>query len=478
MLHSDKPTNKDELGFEPTATALYDLIIKAKDDTPLTIGVFGEWGSGKTSLMKMVYHRFLPTEEQEVGQSEAIKQSILPIWFDAWRYNQADVLWRTLVLKIIDAIRDVILADDDRSRTLLNRVKGDQTTELRNQFSRELDDLAASLYRTVDREELGQIQVDWPKAGKAALGTGVRLGLAALPLIGPISSMLTKVAETAQGKLGELAGIEAWGEVIQRERTRVYRDQIRQIDQFYEALGELIQQIKKAGMTLVIFIDDLDRCLPEQAIGVIEAIKVVLDYEGCIFALGMDREIIEHGIRVHYSQFALDADEARRGGATPTAMPVEQRNYLEKIIQVPLELPPVSQTAMERFIRDRLKNLMNEENQSEVATLFLNAIRRNPRKIKRALSAFSLILMRADHDLRQSYPVHLAKLFIIQHNFPSVFKEIVNETTMLNKLEQSADTTNSQHQPIINILSKQKTNLLANLDKKTIRSLIFSIRPD
>jgi ABC-type Na+ transport system ATPase subunit NatA len=48
----DRPTNEDALDFKPYADTLADICGTA--NTPITIGVFGSWGSGKTSLMQMV----------------------------------------------------------------------------------------------------------------------------------------------------------------------------------------------------------------------------------------------------------------------------------------------------------------------------------------------------------------------------------------------------------------------------------------
>ena len=51
---NDLPTDKDELDFEPYVEALADILLDPNTHTPLVLGVFGSWGSGKTSLMKML----------------------------------------------------------------------------------------------------------------------------------------------------------------------------------------------------------------------------------------------------------------------------------------------------------------------------------------------------------------------------------------------------------------------------------------
>lgn len=51
---SDQPAVRDRLNFTPYAKTLAEIIADRGTHTPLTIGVFGGWGQGKTSLMRMV----------------------------------------------------------------------------------------------------------------------------------------------------------------------------------------------------------------------------------------------------------------------------------------------------------------------------------------------------------------------------------------------------------------------------------------
>lgn len=78
--YSDLPATRDELGFASSAAALA-AIVQGADlaDTPLTVGVYGPWGSGKTSLMGMILKQLDDTR-------------CTTVWFDAWRYAQQEAL--------------------------------------------------------------------------------------------------------------------------------------------------------------------------------------------------------------------------------------------------------------------------------------------------------------------------------------------------------------------------------------------------
>ena len=71
---TDRPTTHDQLGFEDYRTSLVEVIWEA--DTPTTIGIFGTWGSGKTSLMRMV--------QKDLQEGKGGKPRAKTVWFDAW----------------------------------------------------------------------------------------------------------------------------------------------------------------------------------------------------------------------------------------------------------------------------------------------------------------------------------------------------------------------------------------------------------
>lgn len=89
---------EDGLGFTDYARTLAGAALGTEG--PFTIGIFGDWGTGKTSLMRMI-QRELANEEE-----------ILTVWFEAWRYGREDHPIIPLVSTIIRQIEKQ--TEDDR----------------------------------------------------------------------------------------------------------------------------------------------------------------------------------------------------------------------------------------------------------------------------------------------------------------------------------------------------------------------------
>jgi predicted KAP-like P-loop ATPase len=97
----DLPTTKDHLDFEASAATLASVIGGKATATPITVGVFGTWGTGKTSLMRMI-------EAALIKQSRRTRElKAHTVWFDAWKYDKEQELWRALLMRVLEAVRAV-----------------------------------------------------------------------------------------------------------------------------------------------------------------------------------------------------------------------------------------------------------------------------------------------------------------------------------------------------------------------------------
>ncbi len=448
--YSDTPIQQirdDQLGFHPSVIALKGILTETKiKDTPFIVGIYGAWGSGKTSMMRLLL-------------SELDSNTCISVWFDAWRYTQQDALWRALLVSVVEGIRTAYKHDDTLHQAYVQRLGQINPAdpqpciqEDREKLENELDDLLASLYRTVDREELGEVQFQLDEAGKLVARTLLRVGFQAIPLLGSLS----QAVDEAYKALGRTDFVEEGGKLFERERTRIYRDRVQSLEQFYQGFKKLVKErITNLDRRLIVFIDDLDRCLPEQAISVLEALKVFLDVPGCIFVLGVDREIIERGIRVRYKEFALAGELGTR------LFPVAGRDYLEKIVQVPFELPPLEPNQIKDFLESRLRtdvakfcpepvypdnfqrqgDTPAETNARYLAQVMTAGLSRNPRKVKRTLNTFRVLLrldrahVRAENE-QASNAVLITKLVVLQSSFPELYELVSADPNLLKDIER------------------------------------------
>jgi predicted KAP-like P-loop ATPase len=92
---SDEPIEsnlEDKLNFDKSSNIIKELIIKS--DTPLTIGINGKWGSGKTSLMRLIREKIENIDDPK----------ILISWFETWNYVNEKEIWRILLISLIDGL--------------------------------------------------------------------------------------------------------------------------------------------------------------------------------------------------------------------------------------------------------------------------------------------------------------------------------------------------------------------------------------
>lgn len=197
----------------------------------------------------------------------------------------------------------------------------------------------------------------------------------------PKSARFNKVMERAS----DLAGAIGWG-VLRAGTSAVglapVTDELRNlggreygrglwifVQKFEEAFRDVVKEYVGDSQRLVVFIDDIDRCLPKNAITVLESLKLFLDKAPCVFVIGADQSVIQYGIgRLYGAQYA-------------------SRDYLEKIIQVPFRVPRVlSQVPYKLW--DQVAGL--EGYDPMVKSLAETALGLNLRQWKRFLNAYGV----------------------------------------------------------------------------------------
>ncbi len=430
-MWADNETAEDLLGFKVHADLLIDVI---KDDKvlPVTIGVFGDWGSGKSSILKIVH-------EELSGEDDELKDDTLVLYFNGWVFEGYDDAKAALLESIIEKF--------EHHKTIGNKVK-DKTTKLLK---------SVKWMRVLG---LGFKRVVLPTA--AAYFTG---GLSLIPFLAQELSKLspTDIADKLSGENAE----KFLGEITKQHQE----DDSTLVREFRDDFKKMIEQskIKK----LVVIIDDLDRCTPERIIENLEAIKLFLNVEKTAFVIGADPRIVRHAIEFRYTrQRKVDEDSNER----------IVDDYLEKLIQIPYNLPKLSDSEVETYIsllvckrelsteafekvaasfhafrsKDRysvfglasIKNILGEDDQQRIsksllsipalAPIITQTLYGNPRQIKRFLNTLTLRQRLASVARLSGFDDSiLSKLMVLEYAEPILFKQLYDwQVTQNGKPEQ------------------------------------------
>ena len=394
-MWTDQPilnAQSDQLNFSHYADVLTEVVLTA--DTPITIGIFGPWGSGKTSLMRLISEQL--RDQRTVGHRWAHV-----IWFNAWQYARDEgTLWRALLLRVLEGLENTQISGSD---------------------AQQIADWRMRLYATVERTEMGSINIDWPKLGKGALNLG-------LSLI-PTPSTFLQLAQLLQG---DMENLEKIASAFQRERIQVYRRQLMLLEEFQGGFAHLVREyVWNRNGLLVVFIDDLDRCLPDRAVEVLEALKLFLDVPGCVFFISVDRDIIEQVVKVQYASYLV-------GGEDKNGIPIAGQSYLEKIVQLPFYLPPLEDDQIASFIEQHDPHL--PPGCRDVLSLGLEP---NPRVVKRALNILRLLLKLAERRVEEGaiepiVPGLLTKMVVIQVRYRDLYHDLLEYPNLIQDLEWAA----------------------------------------
>ncbi|HGN8628853.1 TPA: P-loop NTPase fold protein [Klebsiella aerogenes] len=278
-MWSDKESSEDYLNFGEVSQLAVD-VLTTENMLPVSIGIFGNWGAGKSSLLKLI--------EQKLEQDD---KDWIVINFDSWLYQGYDDA-RAALLEVI--------------ATALTKAAGGNTT---------LISKAKRLLSRVDGfRAMGFL------AEGAALFAGVPTGGLLSRGIGAFRNATDGIQSQEEYEaLGNLAkeGKEKAGGLIKPEAKK---SPPQQIDAFRQEYGEILEEL---GKPLIVVIDNLDRCLPANAIHTLEAIRLFLFLTNTAFIIAADEDMIRSSVADYFK------------GASQR----HQIDYLDKLIQVPIRVP-------------------------------------------------------------------------------------------------------------------------------------------
>ena len=266
MLIPDNETEVDFLNCEAISQTVIELL-NSNRKRALTIGIHGDWGAGKSSILKMA----------QMGLSK--DSNVACLWFNGWAFQGFDDAKTVLI--------EATITELCRQRGNIGKVK----------------ELGKRLLK----------RVDWLKVAKKGGGVAFNV-LTGLPSSDQIGSVLTTINATIGGLKdmnadqikAQLQDAATLLKPAQEEEQNVPEA----IHQFREEFAKLLDEAKIDQ--LVVLIDDLDRCLPSTAIETLEAIRLFLFVPKTAFVIGADEGMIEYAVRQHFPEL----------GRRPPAVPV------------------------------------------------------------------------------------------------------------------------------------------------------------
>lgn len=254
-MWKDIETNKDLLGYTVHARMLKNIIMNDAM-LPISIGVFGNWGSGKSSLM-LILEDLLKTDHERATEGERILQ----IQFNSWQFENYENTKYALIEHILKVMSD----DVNEHRKLFTKCK--------NILKR----------------------IKW---------------------LSGISLIFSKAKELLPKDLKNI--VPTWDEMKDLIKEEDYKEIIETsgslnstkiIARFRKDFEELVKEAQYK--CVVIYIDDLDRCSPERVIQCLEAVKLFLNVSKTAFVIGADERIIEYAIEKHYPERSQQEGEYR-----------------------------------------------------------------------------------------------------------------------------------------------------------------------
>ncbi|MCL2467178.1 MAG: KAP family NTPase [Micrococcales bacterium] len=143
---------------------------------------------------------------------------------------------------------------------------------------------------------------------------------------------------------GVFSGYQRRSEALRKDRMAVVDAQVQLRNHFAQALDALAGEGR-----LVFFVDDLDRCLPENVVNLLEKIRLFMNHEKCVFVLAVDDQAVERAVQ-QVKQYE-DPQVAGR--------------YLEKMIQYAFDLPPAEKSQRTEFVMTALRKAADDSLQDE-----------------------------------------------------------------------------------------------------------------
>ena len=420
MILSDNETKIDMLNNKAIAKTVVE-VIRECDDRPISIGIHGDWGAGKSSILVMV--------EDELNSKVNKNNSVVCIRFNGWQHQ----------------------GFEDAKIALMSAIVSELSKN--QKFTPKAKEALQKLWKNIN----------WLSVAKAA-GSAVFSLSTGLPPIGLLNNLMDGLKSTVADKDKVSAALDSIGKYMTDSKVFEDTSLTKEFAEFQSSFETLLKESKI--QKLVVLIDDLDRCLPKVTIETLEAVRLFMFTKYTAFVIAADEAMIEYAVHNHFPNLPDEAGSKYD----------YSKRYLEKLIQVPFKIPALGEVESEMYVTllmissqikendkefdallsatiekmkkpwentglstEDLRNSLNTKydtvsNEIAVANQISDILARNtqgnPRKIKRFLN---MLLLRKQMAEARGFgesvliPI-LAKLMLAEYYFPNQYKEIATLT--------------------------------------------------
>lgn len=291
----DNETERDFLNFTGVSETVAEIVVQAAG-RPISIGVSGAWGVGKSSMIKLIRSAL-------VTRTGGEKSKLVFVEFNAWLYQGFDDARAAL----LEVIAEKLQEEAEARQTAVGKVM---------EFAKRV-----RWFRTLRWGAANLVPLAYGLPPLGIMGDALGLGRKTVD-----GDMTSADVNQLHGKISE-AG-EGASEYLKPKPDSSPPREIHLLRKCFE------EALKEMDVTLVVLIDDLDRCLPPTTISTLEAIRLFLFLQNTAFVIAADDAMIKHAVRKHF-------DGVEESLVT---------NYFDKLIQVPIRVPPLGTQEVRAYL--------------------------------------------------------------------------------------------------------------------------------
>lgn len=423
----------DILKTEVYANTLSEVVSNSPKDKVFTIGLFGGWGTGKSSIIKTV------REKMETSKVKFIT-------YDAWKYAN-DSFRRMFLLKIQEEL------------------KYEQTEEMQRFYQSETAETEPKTYIS--------------KHGLWAVLLILLIILVVINLL-PIEDLLKIACSSIVSLLGLL--VTVYNGVFQKLKVQISKPHLFAPEQFEHCFNEMtsaafkqdncivkaLKYVKLLPLSatgiekLVIIIDNIDRCHSEMAYQLLTDIKTFLSDEkkNVVFIIPVDDEALKRNL---FDRHGKDRDCSR-----------EKEEFLRKFFNVTIRIKPHQSTELNTFAK-ALNNKYNLGFNENTVALCSKEFAANPRRIIQLFNNLASELSLYPEDFAKKNESMICIILILREEHYEYYQEIVNDANKLKKYEYKDDDKKKQLSAFMRIADTtiQKTEMADVLHILTNSDAIF-----